>query len=274
MQKKFLVPNLFTGLNLLLGIGSILVMHEAFADPGTETTSLWFSKPPLVLAGWMIIWCTLLDKLDGVSARLLRATSEFGAQFDSMADLTAFGIAPGLLVYFYTQKLDPTWFASHRAVMLAACSFYMLCAAVRLARYNAVDSANLDRFIQGLPSPFAGGIVVLLVIMHAGHQDGRTDGGGTFFFAGLLFAMSLLMVSPLYLPKLGRRKNRGLNAFQLVNVVAGYFCGFGMIFPEYLLALLVAYATVGFSLGFLDQRRLAPAVGQPEQGDGRTMGSR
>ena len=262
MQKKFLVPNLFTGLNFLLGIGSILVMHETFTDPGAEKSLFWFSKPPLILAGWMIIWCTLLDKLDGVSARLLRATSAFGAQFDSMADLAAFGIAPGLLVYSYTQKLDPTWFASHRTVMLVACSLYMLCAALRLARYNAVDSANLDRFIQGLPSPFAGGIVVLLVILHAGHVANRPEATGTFFFAGLLIAMSLLMVSPLYLPKLGRRKNRGVNAFQLVNVVAGYLCGFGMIFPEYLLALLVAYATVGFSLGLLDRRRLVPGLGE------------
>jgi CDP-diacylglycerol--serine O-phosphatidyltransferase len=274
MQKKFLVPNLFTGLNFLLGIGSILVMHETFADPGADKSLLWFSKPPLVLAGWMIIWCTLLDKLDGVSARLLRATSAFGAQFDSMADLTAFGIAPGLLVYFYTQKLDPTWFASHRTVMLAACSLYMLCAALRLARYNAIDSANLDDFIQGLPSPFAGGIVVLLVILHATHQDSGPDAAGTFFFAGLLIAMSLLMVSPLYLPKLGRRKRWFLNAFQLLNVVAGYLCGFGMIFPEYLLALLLAYATVGFSLGFLDRRRLVPVASEPEERDGRTVGSR
>ena len=272
MQKKFLVPNLFTGLNFLLGIGSILVMHESFADPGTEKTFLWFTKPPLILAGWMIIWCTLLDKLDGVSARLLRATSAFGAQFDSMADLTAFGIAPGLLVYFYTQTLDPTWFASHRTVMLAACGLYMLCAAVRLARYNAVESANLDDFIQGLPSPFAGGIVVLLVIMHAERHASGPDATGTFFFAGLLVAMSLLMVSPLYLPKLGRRKNLGLNAFQLLNVLAGYVCGFGMIFPEYLLALLLAYATVGFSLGLLDRRRLVPVAPAPDEREGRTIG--
>jgi CDP-diacylglycerol---serine O-phosphatidyltransferase len=259
MQKRFLVPNLFTGLNFLLGIGSILVMHETFSDPGPGKSLVWLSKPPLVLAAWMIIWCTLLDKLDGVSARLLRATSAFGAHFDSMADLTAFGIAPGLLVYFYTQKLDPSWFASHRTVMLAACSLYMLCAAVRLARYNAVDSANLERFIQGLPSPFAGGIVVLVVILHATHLAGGSDAGGTFFFAGLLIAMSLLMVSPLYLPKLGRRENRWLNAFQLLNVFAGYLCGFGMIFPEYLLALLLIYATVGFTLGILDRPRIVPS---------------
>jgi CDP-diacylglycerol---serine O-phosphatidyltransferase len=255
MRKRLLVPNLFTALNFLLGIGAILVMHEAFAD-SREQGLLWFSKPPLILAAWMIIWCTLLDKLDGLSARILGASSEFGAQFDSLADLTAFGIAPGLLVYFYTQTLDPAWFASHRPMILAAACLYMLCAALRLARYNAIGSANLAGFIQGLPSPFAGGIVVLLVILHAKYLADLPGAAPTFVFPVVLILMSLLMVSPLYLPKLGRRENRFFNAFQLLNVVAGYVCGFGMIFPEYLLALLLAYASVGFSWGLLNRRRL------------------
>jgi CDP-diacylglycerol--serine O-phosphatidyltransferase len=257
MRKKLLVPNLFTALNFLLGIGAILVMHETFAGPAGEQSLFWFSKPPLVLAGWMIIWCTLLDKLDGLSARILQASSAFGAQFDSMADLAAFGIAPGLLVYFYTQNLDPGWFASHRLLMVAAASLYMLCAALRLARYNAIDSANLAGFIQGLPSPFAGGIVVLLIILHAKHLAGRPDAVATLAFPVLLIFMALLMVSPFYLPKLGRRENRAINTVQLLNVVAGYICGFAMIFPEYLLALLLVYATVGFSWGLLNRRQYA-----------------
>jgi CDP-diacylglycerol--serine O-phosphatidyltransferase len=254
-----LVPNLFTALNFLIGIAAILAMHEAFAGPGGQRSVLWFGKPPLILAAWMIIWCTLLDKLDGVSARILKASSAFGAQFDSLADLTAFGIAPGLLVYFYTQTLDPAWFASYRPLMAAASALYMLCAALRLARYNAIDSANLPGFIQGLPSPFAGGIVVLLVILHEKHLAHAAVAPGTFVFPLLLVLMSLLMVSPLYLPKLGRRENRAFNTFQLLNVAAGYVCGFAMIFPEYMLSLLVVYATVGFAWG-LTRRRIVPGA--------------
>ena len=257
-KSKYLVPNLFTALNLLLGIGAILIMHEAFAGSRSGQSVLWLGQPPLILAGWMIIWCTLLDKLDGVSARMLHATSAFGAQFDSMADLTAFGIAPGLIVYCYTQNLDPAWFDAHRALMVAASCLYILSAAVRLARYNAVDSANLAGYIQGLPSPFAGGIVVLLVILHAKYVALLPDAGGTYLFPILLLVMSVLMVSPLYLPKLGRRENRALNGLQLLNVLAGYVCGFAMIFPEYLLALLAAYATVGFAWGLSKHRKLVP----------------
>ncbi|HEY0706044.1 MAG TPA: CDP-alcohol phosphatidyltransferase family protein [Polyangia bacterium] len=255
MRSRFLVPNLFTGLNFLIGVSAILLMNEG-SRVGSGAGGLgWFGQAPLILAGWMIIWCTLLDKLDGVSARLLKATSAFGAQFDSMADLTAFGIAPGLLAYFYAQSVDPAWFASNRALVVAASSIYMLCAAIRLARYNAVDSANLPNFIQGLPSPFAGGIVVLVVILHAKYLS---DGVGIHFFPVLLIGLGLLMVSPLYLPKLKRRENRAANAFQLVNVLFGYVCGFGMIFPEYLLGLLLAYAAVGFSWGLANRRRLVP----------------
>ena len=67
----------------MLGIGSI-----ATSQTGN-----------LELAGWMIVWCGLLDVCDGLAARLLKATSPFGAEFDSMADLVAFGVAPGILVY-------------------------------------------------------------------------------------------------------------------------------------------------------------------------------
>jgi CDP-diacylglycerol--serine O-phosphatidyltransferase len=261
MRARFLVPNLFTAFNFLLGISAILVMHQAFAGPGGEqpTVTLGVAQPPLILAGWMIIWCTLLDKLDGFAARMLRASSAFGAQFDSLADLTAFGIAPGLLVYFYTQRLDPTWLAAHRAVMLMAVAFYMLSAAIRLARFNAVDSTTLVDLFQGLPSPFAGGIVVLTVLLHAKHAAQRLSGDRLILFPLLLAVTGLLMVSSLYLPKLGRRKSRAVTGFQLLNVLLGYVCGFGMIFPEYLLSLLLIYATVGFSWGLVHRARLRDA---------------
>jgi len=232
-------------------------MHEAVAPRGAHlTATLGFDKPPLILAGWMIIWCTLIDKLDGLAARALKASSAFGAQFDSLADLTAFGIAPGLLVYFYTERLDPTWFAGHRPMMVVAVSFYMLSAAIRLARFNAVDSTTRADSFQGLPSPFAGGIVVLSVLLHAKHGAERPVGVGMILFPLLLAVTGLLMVSSLCLPKLGRRKSRALTGFQLLNVLVGYVCGFGMIFPEYLMSLLIVYATVGFSWGLVQGGRL------------------
>ena len=79
---RYTIPNSFTAMSLLLGVGSIVTSQLG----------------ELELAGWMIVWCGLLDVLDGVAARLLKATSTFGAEFDSMADLVAFGVAPAILV--------------------------------------------------------------------------------------------------------------------------------------------------------------------------------
>ena len=81
-RLRYTIPNTFTATSLLIGVGSIVTGQVGFLE----------------LAGWMIIWCGLLDVMDGLSARLLKATSDFGAEFDSMADLVAFGVAPGILM--------------------------------------------------------------------------------------------------------------------------------------------------------------------------------
>ena len=82
VKLRYTIPNSFTALSLLLGVGSIVTGQLG----------------NLELAGWMIVWCGLLDVMDGLAARLLKATSDFGAEFDSMADLVSFGVAPGMLV--------------------------------------------------------------------------------------------------------------------------------------------------------------------------------
>ena len=257
VKKRFLVPNLFTGLNFLLGIYSILVMHESFTRPNPGQPILGFGKVPLILAAWMIIWCVLLDKLDGFAARILKASSDFGAQFDSLADLTAFGIAPGLLVYFFMETADYAWFTGHRPLLLVSVSVYMLCASMRLARYNAIDSEELVNYFHGLPSTFAGGFVSISVILYSKYQVADRFAGSHLILPLLLIFTGILMVSPLYLPKLVRRRNNFFNLFQMMNVIAGYIIGFGMIFPEYLYATLLIYGVVGFSYGFYKKGMMA-----------------
>ena len=82
-RLRYSIPNSFTALSLLLGLGSIVT---------TQIGDLEF-------AAWLIVWCGLLDTMDGFAARVLKATSDFGAEFDSMADLVSFGVAPGVLVF-------------------------------------------------------------------------------------------------------------------------------------------------------------------------------
>ncbi len=258
VQKKFLVPNLFTGLNFLLGIYSILLMTEAFTSPGSPV--LGSSKPPMLLAAWLIVWCALFDKLDGFAAKLLKASSEFGAQFDSLADLTAFGIAPGFLVYFYSQWADFAWFSTHRPLMIASASVYMLCTALRLARFNAIDSGELKDYFQGLPSTFAGAFVAVSVILHWKYGLIQTHPQLSPALPLLLILMGLLMVSPLYLPKLLRRQNPLFNTFQTANVLIAYVFSFGMMLPEYLYALGLTYGIIGFAHGLVKKDDIENAI--------------
>lgn len=257
VQKRYLVPNLFTGLNFLLGIYSILVMHETFSSPTPGQPILGFTKAPLMLAAWMIIWCVLLDKLDGFAARILKASSDFGAQFDSLADLVAFGVAPGFLVYYYIQTLDYAWFAGHRPLMIVSVSLYMLCASMRLARYNAVDSEELVNYFHGLPSTFAGGFMAMSVILFSKYLAPHFPDLIVLLPLLLIFT-GVLMVSPLYLPKLVRRENKFFNLVQMVNIIIGYIAGFGMVFGEYLYGMLLLYGVIGFTVGFLKKGVIAP----------------
>lgn len=256
VQKKFLVPNLFTGLNFLIGIYAILLMAEALIPDRSGRSVLGFGKTPLTLAAWMITWCVLLDKLDGFMAKVLKASSEFGAQFDSLADLVAFGVAPALLVYYYLQHAAPEWAVSHRPLMIASLSVYVLCAALRLARYNAMDAEGLKDWFHGLPSTFAGGLVALSVILHSKYSLAGAFPLSLTMLPLLLILTGLLMVGPLYLPKLMQRKSGLLNAFQIANVSLGYLCGFGMIFPEYLYFILLVYAVFGFAQGLLQREKI------------------
>jgi CDP-diacylglycerol---serine O-phosphatidyltransferase len=263
VKKRFLIPNLFTGLNFLLGMYSILVMHETFSSPIPGQPILGFTKAPLLLAAWMIIWCVLLDKLDGFAARILKASSDFGAQFDSLADLVAFGVAPALLVYYYIQTVDYAWFAGHRPLMLVSLSVYVLGASMRLARYNAVDSEELVNYFHGLPTTFAGGFMALSVILYSKYQLAWKFPGFMAALPLLLILTGILMISPLYLPKLVRREHKFFNFLQIINILIGYSCGFGMLFPEYLAAMLLCYGVVGFSFGFFKKGLMFAPVSVP-----------
>ena len=80
---RFLVPNAITAANMMLGASSVM-----YALAGMHDT-----------AGWLVLLSVLVDKLDGTSARMLKASSRFGVEFDSLADLIAFGVAPAVFVF-------------------------------------------------------------------------------------------------------------------------------------------------------------------------------
>lgn len=138
-RRRFLVPNSVTVGNLFCGFLSVLYASQSrFQDA--------------VIALGIAI---LLDGVDGRVARRLNASSAFGLEFDSLADVVSFGIAPATLVYYW--GLSPL--ANEFGVLVSF--LYVLCTATRLARFNILDT-NLKSF-SGLPSPGAAGAIIALV---------------------------------------------------------------------------------------------------------------
>ena len=101
-KSRFILPNAFTSMNFLLGVFAICWSTGAF--------STFTNADPIRMGSYFIVLCVLLDKLDGFAARLVNASSEFGAQFDSLADLIAFGVAPAFTVFFTYKTIAPNWF--------------------------------------------------------------------------------------------------------------------------------------------------------------------
>lgn len=153
MKKKLAwIPNTLTLGNLTLGFVSILVASEYNADHPNPIGL--FS-----LSGFLIILAALFDGFDGMAARALDATTELGADLDSLADLTTFGIAPGVLMYqmvLHQFKIDFFSREDLFPVGMLIAALFPICAAYRLARFN-VDSD--PKSFTGLPSPVAGVIV-------------------------------------------------------------------------------------------------------------------
>ncbi|MBL8764067.1 MAG: phosphatidylcholine/phosphatidylserine synthase [Phycisphaerae bacterium] len=140
-----LIPNALTTLALCAGLAG---MHYALKGDAERAVAA-------------IGVAALLDSLDGRAARLLRATSPFGVAFDSLCDLVSFGVAPALVLYHWQLKGVGVW-------GLAACVAFVICSAVRLARFTAAHMGALQRsspggvrYFSGLPTPAAAGAVLV-----------------------------------------------------------------------------------------------------------------
>lgn len=232
---RYTIPNSFTALSLLLGVTSIV------------TTQLG----DLELAAWIIVWCGLLDVMDGLSARLLKATSSFGAEFDSMADLVSFGVAPAVLVLNAGLQLGGIEYESGQFwVLSVAVAVFVLAGAMRLARFNLLSEETSPGWFAGVPITAAGGGLVsslVLVLLH--YPDIAVSLPLHLYLPILMFVMALLMISRLRFPKAKVRKSMLMNTFQGVNIAAIYYCGITRSFPEYLLAMAIILLISGIIAG-------------------------
>lgn len=186
------IPNLFTLLNLLLGC--IAIMYVLEYDP--TATGFNLSGISLVLGSVFIFLAAVIDFLDGFVARLFKATSEMGAQLDSLADVVSFGVAPGMILF----KLLEQSFVAHPmgtdSVWPLLPAFLLPCAAAwRLAKFN-IDKEQRYYF-KGVPTPAVGLTVASLPLAEDGGLNLATLTNNPYILYGLIVLLSWLMVSNL-----------------------------------------------------------------------------
>ena len=237
---RYVVPNAITSFSLLVGVmATFKATQGLFLD-----------------AAWLIVLCVLLDKLDGTAARMLGASSEFGMQLDSFADLVAFGIAPGMTAFCYVST-DPqgffAWWHSPggNIALHAMVGVYILGSCLRLAKFNVMSAEGGPKIFYGMPTTYAGGVISLTLLVAMRYS-------GIPFFVGVLRVLPIIallcglaMVSNAVLPKVVVRENKLLNIFQLVAIATAYVCGFARAYPEYLFVLMGIYGLVGFVWGWM-----------------------
>ena len=232
---RYTIPNAFTSLSLLLGLASIVTAQSG----------------DLEFAAWLIVWCGLLDVMDGLSARLLKATSDFGAEFDSMADLVSFGVAPAILVLNIGLEVAAIERSSNQYwVLLLAVSVFTLAGAMRLARFNLSNETPVKGWFIGVPITAAGGgLTASMSLVLLKYPELAESLPLSLYLPVLMFVLAIAMVSRVRFPKMTIWPNRFINAFQFVNVALVYYCGITRSYPEYLfgigLFLLIAGTIAG-----------------------------
>ncbi len=164
----FILPNLFTASSIFVGVISIV---EA-------------SKENFVLASWLILLALVFDGLDGRIARMTNTTSQFGVEFDSLADIISFGIAPAMLLYFFIGDEFGRF-----GILVSA--LYVIFGAIRLARFNISTAKTDPNVFIGLPIPTAAVFISMWILLF--HKYNLEEYSIALLFLAL--GVSILMVS-------------------------------------------------------------------------------
>ncbi len=215
----YLLPTLFTVGNLFCGYASLIRSSEGRTE----------------LAGLLILLGGVLDGLDGRIARLTGTHSEFGEEFDSLADIVTFGLAPALLAWQWA--LRPLGRVGWMLAFL-----FVVCAAMRLARFNIGTAPADKRWFAGLPSPAAAGTVATAAYAFGGRLESDALAAALSL---VVVALALLMVSRLRYRSFKDLDLRGRRSYLFVLPVAALIVGVSLHPKGVLLAMAVTYVLSG-----------------------------
>ncbi|HEY4061552.1 MAG TPA: CDP-alcohol phosphatidyltransferase family protein [Puia sp.] len=246
------IPNLFTLLNLFFGcIAVIFILQNGIGIVYNPDGAQFISMPEKIwVASFFIGLAALVDFLDGLVARMFKATSPLGKQLDSLADVVSFGVAPGMILYqllrmsFAGQEdgLDVSvlWFLP---AMLIPCA-----AAYRLAKFN-IDESQAYGF-KGVPTPAAGLLIASLPLI-SWYSNSRTVVEALqnkWLLYGLILVVAWLMISKLPLMALkfkdySLKSNMPKLVLVLLTIVSAIFLGWLSVPVVFIFYIIVSLAT-------------------------------
>jgi CDP-diacylglycerol--serine O-phosphatidyltransferase len=234
-SRIYVLPSFFTAANLFFGFLAIIRCIQA---KYIVISSMALSHDYYTQAVWCVLLAAFCDSLDGRIARLGKRESLFGKEFDSIADMVSFGVAPALMVFFLV--LSPTeGYPFFRQVGWLIGFIYLLCAGVRLARFNVITNPLLPHEEKrsgydflGLPVTAAAGVIVSLVLVLNSYDLNHWS----LLLPPLMLAIAYLMVSNIPFPSLKkvdwstRTKLRTFIVIFIIFVVIFLFQKFSLAF--------------------------------------------
>lgn len=246
--KIYLLPNLMTAGNLACGFFAVLSIFHGIleATPHKGAYDFALAQPYYERAILLIFGSCIFDLLDGRLARLGGKESPFGREFDSLADVISFGMAPSLLMA--KAVLFPLDEFVEGIGWVLAC-IYVLCGAIRLARFNCLaalpNRATDDTDFRGIPIPMAAGFISSLTFLIIYLQETDRDlGAWKFVLAAAMFGLSMLMISDVRYPsfkKVGWRTRATPLAIVIVAVVIVATVRYRYVMPVVLFSAYLVY---------------------------------
>jgi CDP-diacylglycerol--serine O-phosphatidyltransferase len=209
----YLLPNLFTAASIFTGFYAIALALEGSFES----------------AAWFIFLALIFDGLDGRVARMTNTASYFGVEFDSLADIVAFGVAPALLLYLYIGE-------SYGRIGIMVSALFIIFGAVRLARFNVTTSRIEPSVFIGLPIPTAAIMISIAILVIERYEEFAPY---KVFILPLALVLAILMVSNIRYPSF---KKMNFKTFHFIRFLIGLIVvAMGVfIYPIEGMALLAA----------------------------------
>ncbi len=238
-RGKFIpiLPSLITTFGLILGLASMMTSISIvnYSASG-ESSAQWLHERFWWAAGFIGI-AVVVDMFDGKIARALNSESRFGAAYDSLCDLVSFGVAPVFLLYV-------CGLSDYGKPGLMAMLFYVICVALRLARFNIQSTGREKRMFTGLPSPMGAALIFSPILLFSGFgvESPQVMKTGYLFFIPFV---GIIMVSEIPFRKFPRFEGSG----PFGTLVAGAVLITALVTNPGIFAAAVAYGYFLFHIG-------------------------